>query len=90
MRGFVFVSLNVNFYQPTRAALEFFYPRLQDGGTIFVRYAAFPPLTIQAVRDVEEELGPFTNYCLHDWAGTLVILKGGRKVDFLPKMGLEG
>ncbi|MDR0661920.1 MAG: class I SAM-dependent methyltransferase, partial [Holosporales bacterium] len=33
---FVFVSIDINLYQPTRAALEFFYPRLQAGGVIFV------------------------------------------------------
>jgi O-methyltransferase len=29
---FVFISLDVNLYQPTYAGLEFFYPRLQEGG----------------------------------------------------------
>jgi O-methyltransferase len=32
---FVFVSIDINLYQPTRAALEFFYPRMQEGGHLY-------------------------------------------------------
>ena len=33
---FAFVSLDVDLYEPTLAGLEWFYPRLNDGGYIFV------------------------------------------------------
>jgi O-methyltransferase len=33
---FAFISLDVDLYKPTYAGLEFFYPRLQEGGVIFV------------------------------------------------------
>jgi len=33
---FALVNLDADLYQPTRAALEFFYPRLSPGGVIFI------------------------------------------------------
>lgn len=43
--GFSFVSLDADLYEPIRAGLEFFYPRLGAGGFIFVHdynNSAFP------------------------------------------------
>ncbi len=34
--AFVFVSLDVDLYQPALAGLEYFYPRMAKGGCIFV------------------------------------------------------
>ncbi|MDR1267296.1 MAG: hypothetical protein LBJ70_02825 [Holosporales bacterium] len=39
--SFVFVSLDVNLRLPTREALEFFYPRLHEGGVIFAHDCNF-------------------------------------------------
>ena len=35
---FALVNLDADLYQPTRAALDFFYPRLSSGGIIFIHY----------------------------------------------------
>jgi O-methyltransferase len=35
-KWFALVSLDIDLYKPTKAALEFFYPRLSPGGVIFI------------------------------------------------------
>ncbi|MDR1267295.1 MAG: TylF/MycF family methyltransferase [Holosporales bacterium] len=77
---FVFVSLDMNFYKPIYAGLEFFYPRLQEGGYIFIHdYNVTQDGRLgglkDAVRDAEKALGPLKKFPLPDWAGTLVITK---------------
>ena len=36
MSTFAFVSIDCDLYKPVRAGLDFFYPRLSDGGEIFI------------------------------------------------------
>ncbi|MDR1266880.1 MAG: class I SAM-dependent methyltransferase [Holosporales bacterium] len=74
---FAFVSLDMNFYKPMRAGLEFFYPRLHEGGVIFAHDYNNPsqPGVKHAVRDMEELFGPFKKFPLPDHSGTLVIVK---------------
>lgn len=84
---FVFVSIDIMLYKPTYAALEFFYPRLQEGGAIFVRAYNMPCCLWQAganaeespakraCLDAEKRFGPFKKLPLPNNDGTLVILK---------------
>jgi O-methyltransferase len=74
---FAFVSIDMNLYQPTRTALEFFYPRLQEGGAIFMHdYDDGICFGVkQAIQDAEEAFGPFKKVPLPDQCGTLVIVK---------------
>lgn len=41
---FAFVSLDTDLYKPIKAGLEFFYPRLNRGGVIFVDDLGYPEL----------------------------------------------
>ena len=45
-RRIAFLSLDVDLYEPTRASLEFFFPRLAEGGAVFLDdygfYKTFP------------------------------------------------
>ena len=45
-RQFGFLSLDVDLYEPTRDSLRYFFPRLVDGGTVFLddygHYRTFP------------------------------------------------
>lgn len=75
---FAFVSIDVDFEDSVLAGLEFFYPRLSEGGTIFIHdfNSAFLGGVKQAVKRYEEKIGhklrkvPFA-----DRAGTVVVLK---------------
>ena len=42
-RGWAFVHLDVTLYEPTLAALEYFYPRLNTGGVIICDGSIFCP-----------------------------------------------
>lgn len=73
---FVFVSLDTDLFEPIYTGLQFFYPRLQAGGGIFVHdfnnceYKG----SSAAVRKFSEEQGvPYL--CLTDECGSAVILK---------------
>jgi O-methyltransferase len=74
---FVFVSLDADLYKPTRAGLEFFYPRLSEGGYMFLHdYNRDGLLGVkQAVQDVEEILGPIKKCPISDRGGTLIVMK---------------
>jgi O-methyltransferase len=74
---FSFVSLDTDLYQPIYAGLEFFYPRLHEGGVIFVHdYNNWAWTGVKhAVHDIEKVLGPFKKMPLPDAYGTLVIMK---------------
>lgn len=74
---FAFVSLDISFYKPTYAGLEFFYPRLHDGGVIFLHDYNDKDWTNTkcAVRDFEKASGPLKRIPLPDESGTLVIVK---------------
>lgn len=73
---FVFVSLDTDLYEPIYKGLQFFYPRLQRGGIIFVHdfnnceYGG----ASAAVRKFSDEYGiPYL--CLTDTCGSAVLLK---------------
>lgn len=58
-RNFCFVSLDTDLYEPIRAGLDFFYPRLEAGGFIFVHdynNSAFPGVK-RAVLDFSGSTG---------------------------------
>ncbi|MDR3345010.1 MAG: TylF/MycF family methyltransferase [Oscillospiraceae bacterium] len=76
---FVFVSIDCDFYQPIYDGLCFFYPRLADGGTIFVHdYNSAAYLGAkQAVRQFARETG-IAYFPLPDMNGSVVIIKGKR------------
>ena len=75
---YAFVSIDVDFEASIHEGLQFFYPRLEEGGYIFVHDYTNPQLTgvKAAVRRYEESIGTVLKKGpLADWAGTLVILK---------------
>lgn len=75
---FAFVSIDVDFEESILAGLDFFYPRLADGGVIYIHdyNSAFLSGVKNAVKRYEEKIGyrlrkvPFA-----DRAGTIVVLK---------------
>lgn len=68
--AFAFVSLDMDLYAPTLAALRFFYPKIQGGGVILLHdyYHASLPGVKKAVDEFENEIGflikaPSFDYC---------------------------
>ena len=75
---FAFVSLDVDFEESTLEGLKFFYPRLSEGGYIFIHdYNTFYLEGIkEAVRRYEAYLGQKLKCVpIADRAGTLIIVK---------------
>ncbi|MCL2124111.1 MAG: TylF/MycF family methyltransferase [Desulfovibrionaceae bacterium] len=74
---FCFVSLDANLYNPMHAGLEFFYPRLVDGGAIMLHdYNSLIMHGVkQAVLDFEKQYGAVAKIPLPDFAGSLLIVK---------------
>ena len=73
---FCFVSLDCDLYQPIRAGLEFFYPRLVHGGVIMIH--DFVPKGYSGVREAVKEFCDKNNtgyVCLSDHCGSAVIVK---------------
>ena len=73
---FCFVSLDTDLYQPIRAGLEFFYPRLVNGGVIMVH--DFNNDGYAGVREAVKEfcVKNDTNYvCISDSDGSAVIVR---------------
>ncbi len=73
---FAFVSLDVDLYDPTAAGLAWFYPRLNQGGCIFVH--DYNNRRYMGVRRAVEEFIAATGapaLPLPDHAGSIVILK---------------
>lgn len=56
---FCFVNLDMDLYKPTLAGLEYFYPRMVDGGVILIHdyFSDIYPNVQSAVSDFEERLG---------------------------------
>jgi O-methyltransferase len=74
--NFCFVSLDVDLYAPTLAGLEYFYPRLEPGGAIFVH--DYNNIRYKGVKQaVDEYLNKY--HCpvmqIPDSAGSIIILK---------------
>lgn len=74
---FAFVSIDVDLFKPTYNALEFFYPKLTEGGYIFLHdYNNREFFGVKkAVKDFENKYGRFKKFPISDWGGTLVISK---------------
>lgn len=75
--NFAFVSIDVDLYMPIYKSLEFFYPRLSEGGYIFLHDYNLDTLlgVKKAVQDFEEKQGRLAKVPLPDCAGTLIITK---------------
>jgi hypothetical protein len=67
-RTFAFVHIDVDLYEPTRQAIEFFYPRLNDGGIM-----ALDDLGFTTCPGVERAI----NEALGNIAGQLIALPDG-------------
>lgn len=73
---FVFVSLDADLFEPIYEGLSFFYPRLAEGGAIFVHDYNNPDykgVHVAVKRFCKEQKIPY--FCLSDNAGSVVILK---------------
>lgn len=73
---FCFVSLDADLYAPTKAGLEFFYPRLNPGGIIMVH--DYNGKSFQGVRRACEEFHQRNGagyVCIGDEAGTCVFAR---------------
>ena len=74
---FALVSLDLDLYAPTLAALRFFYPRLNPGGTILLhdygngRFSGVH----RAVAEYEEDCGLLPLVPLCDLHGTAAIIR---------------
>jgi len=74
--SFSLVSLDADLYKPTKAGLEYFYPRLSPGGVILVH--DYNPHWTGVIRAVDEFMKtiPETPVLIPDRDGTLLIIKG--------------
>ena len=73
---FAFVHIDTELYQPTKAGIEFFYPRMSKGGSILLTgygSANFSGVR-DAVRDLEEKYGAFLMVPIGDLAGSVCIV----------------
>lgn len=74
---FVFVSLDMDLYQPIYEGIMFFYPRLMEGGYIFVHdynNSEFEGVKV-AIEEAEREFGYIHKFPLADQGGTIVLMK---------------
>jgi hypothetical protein len=74
---FAFVSIDVDFEESIYHSLEYFYPRLQEGGYLFIHdyNNNFLFGVKSAVRRYEEKFGVLKKLPLADNGGTLIIIK---------------
>lgn len=73
---FVFVSLDADLYEPIYEGLSFFYPRLVEGGSIFIHDFNNPDykgVSVAVKKFCREQKIPY--FCIADNAGSVVILK---------------
>ncbi|MBN1197714.1 MAG: class I SAM-dependent methyltransferase [Bacteroidales bacterium] len=74
-QSFALVNIDADLYKPTKAGLEFFYPRLTPGGVIFVHdYNSKWPGVIRAVDGFLATV-PETLVLIPDREGTVVIVR---------------
>jgi O-methyltransferase len=75
--NFAFVSIDVDLEQPIYNSLEFFYPKLSDGGYIFIHEYnnSYFAGVKHAIKRYEEKYGRLKIIPLADFSGTLVIVK---------------
>ncbi len=74
---FAFVLLDVDLYKTTLEGLEFFWPRLANGGYLMIHdyNTVFLEGIHDAVADAEKKLGRFVRVPIPDSGGSLVIQK---------------
>ncbi len=73
---FALVNIDADLYNPTKAGLEFFYPRMSPGGVIFVHdYNKKWPGVIKAVDEFLATI-PEQPFMIPDRDGTVVVVKG--------------
>ena len=74
---FCFVSIDVDLYQPTLKALQYFYPRLSRNGYIMLHDYNHDELlgVKKAVLDYEKEMSSLIAVPVPDQCGTLIITK---------------
>jgi O-methyltransferase len=72
---YALVNMDADLYKPTKAGLEYFYPRLSPGGVIFVHdYNPKWPGIIRAVDEFKEKI-PETVVMVPDIEGTVMIIR---------------
>lgn len=74
---FVFVSIDVDFEKSIYDCMCWFYPRIVEGGMIFVHDYNNKKLfgVKKAIEQYEKEIGKLNKVPLGDWGGTLIIIK---------------
>lgn len=72
---FSLVNLDADLYQPTRAAIEFFYPRLSPGGVIFIHDYNYKWEGIKKAVDEFAVKIPESLVFMPDIEGTCVVIK---------------
>lgn len=72
---FAFVHLDADLYQPTIAALNYFYPKLSDGGVIIIHDYNHTWDGIQKAVDEFSQSIPETFMEIADWQGSAMIIK---------------
>lgn len=74
---FCFVSIDVDLYQPTFKALQYFYPRLSQNGYILLHDYNHDELSgvKRAVLNYEKEVGTLITVPIPDQCGTLIVTK---------------
>jgi O-methyltransferase len=74
-KRFALVNLDADLYKPTKAALEFFYPRLSPGGIIFIHdYNYKWEGIVAAVNEFDRKI-PETLVLASDADGTVMIVR---------------
>lgn len=76
-KRWIFVSLDMDLYQPMKAGLFYFWPRMVEGGVIFVHdynNKAFRGVK-KAFEEAEEAFGRIYRIPVSDQGGTLIICK---------------
>ena len=72
---YAFINLDADLYKPTKAALEYFYPRLSEGGVIIIHdYNHNWQGNRKAVDEFIETI-PETIIEIPDWKGSAMIIK---------------
>lgn len=76
-KHWIFVSLDMDLYQPMKEGLFYFWPKMVEGGVIFVHdynnkdFAGIK----QAVSEVEKEFGRIYKVPISDEGGTIILCK---------------
>jgi len=74
--SFAFVSLDVDLYQPTAAGLKYFYPRLVNGGCMFIHdYNNRRYMGVRSAVDEFVDASGASLVQLPDFAGSVVLAK---------------